>query len=101
MSGDDLRARYLGEVEAVTALYRDRAAKRLEARGRELASERAQERATSGMVARDHRGRAVESAPRESKWHTARANGKRSLLLARRSVRKRRWPEAEDHVSRL
>jgi hypothetical protein len=76
------------EVEATTALYRERRACALEARGRALARERRLRWVRDGYVARDERGKARRHEPAETAWHSVRARGKRTLFRRVEECRK-------------
>lgn len=71
----------MSAVADATALVREKAARRLDARGAALTRERRRQWRASGLVAREHGSeRAAEAPPKVSRWHASRAQNKRELF---------------------
>lgn len=74
------RLDWTAQVAQLTEPHRARRARALRARGAALALERRKLFRLSGKVARNDRGRPQGAAPRESAWHSARADTKERLF---------------------
>lgn len=73
------REQWLGEVEACTALHRERKAQRFTERAKAIGRERRTAWRQSGQVARNETGN-VRTESFDSQWHLSRAKGARELF---------------------
>lgn len=73
------RSEWLTQVEAVTALHRERKAQRLTERAKAIGKERRQAWREGGQVARSETGN-VRTESFDSQWHLSRAKGARELF---------------------
>ncbi len=78
-SSRDAREAWLKDLEAQTALHRQRKAARLTARAKAIGLKRRREHRESGLVARSETGN-VRLETFESRWHSQRAKGAQSLF---------------------